>query len=74
MHRAGPSSTLMSAMEHVTLGMSCSCQYLTQGFLLIDVYALQGIGALRHGEAAGLCWRHYDSTKKLLGRPCSHSQ
>ena len=31
-------------------------------------YALQGIGALRHGEAAGLRWRHYDATMEPLGR------
>src|SRR2546423_481064 len=26
------------------------------------VYALEGIGGLRHGEMAGLRWRHYDPT------------
>ena len=32
------------------------------------LYALEGIGALRHGEAAGLRWRHYDPTQVPLGR------
>lgn len=32
------------------------------------LYALQGIGALRHGEAAGLRWRHYEAKLKPLGR------
>lgn len=31
-------------------------------------YALEGIGANRHGEAAGLRWRHYDSDLAPLGR------
>ncbi|MFH0899468.1 MAG: hypothetical protein V2A73_02440 [Pseudomonadota bacterium] len=31
-------------------------------------YALQGLAGLRHGEAAGLCWRHYEPTKQPLGR------
>jgi len=32
------------------------------------LYALEGIAALRHGEAAGLRWKHYDSTLQPLGR------
>ena len=32
------------------------------------LYALEGIGGLRHGEAAGLRWRHYDATLDPLGR------
>jgi integrase len=32
------------------------------------LYALLGIGCLRVGEAAGLCWRHYDDKKQPLGR------
>ncbi len=32
------------------------------------LYALEGIGALRHGEAAGLRWKHYDATTPVLGR------
>ncbi len=32
------------------------------------MYGLQGIGGLRHGEAAGLRWRHFDPTTKELGR------
>ncbi len=32
------------------------------------LYALQGIAALRHGEAAGLRWQHYDSSTPVLGR------
>jgi integrase len=32
------------------------------------LYALEGIGALRHGEAAGLQWLHYDPTTEPLGR------
>jgi integrase len=32
------------------------------------LYALEGIGALRHGEVAGLRWRHYDPDAKPLGR------
>ena len=32
------------------------------------LYALEGIGGLRHGEAAGLRWRHYDPTLEPLGR------
>jgi len=32
------------------------------------MYALMGIAALRHGEAAGLRWRHYEPDKKPLGR------
>jgi integrase len=31
------------------------------------LYALKGLGALRHGEAAGLRWRHHDVTTKPLG-------
>lgn len=32
------------------------------------LYALEGIGALRHGEGAGMCWRHYEPSKRPLGR------
>jgi integrase len=32
------------------------------------LYALEGLGGLRHGEAAGLRWRHYDSSTRPLGR------
>jgi integrase len=32
------------------------------------LYALQGIAALRHGEAAGLRWLHYDTERVPLGR------
>lgn len=32
------------------------------------LYALQGLAALRHGEAAGLRWRHYEPDVKPLGR------
>ncbi|MBN2196154.1 MAG: site-specific integrase [Polyangiaceae bacterium] len=32
------------------------------------LYALEGIGALRHGEAAGLRWRHYDRLMAPLAR------
>jgi len=32
------------------------------------LYALEGIAALRHGEAAGLRWRHYDPEEKPVGR------
>ena len=31
-------------------------------------YALQGLGGLRHGEVAGLCWRHFDTSAKPLAR------
>ena len=31
-------------------------------------YALKAIAKLRHGEVAGLCWRHYDPTLEPLGR------
>ncbi|MDB4971314.1 MAG: integrase family protein [Myxococcales bacterium] len=31
------------------------------------LYALEGLAALRHGEAAGLRWRHWDNTVKPLG-------
>jgi integrase len=31
------------------------------------LYALEGLAALRHGEAAGLRWRHWDNTLKPLG-------
>lgn len=31
-------------------------------------YALLGLAALRHGEMAGLRWRHYDATMAPLGR------
>ncbi len=31
------------------------------------LYALEGLAALRHGEAAGLRWRHYDPTLSPLG-------
>lgn len=31
------------------------------------LYALKGLGALRHGEAAGLRWRHYDGAAAPLG-------
>lgn len=32
------------------------------------LYALKALAALRHGEAAGLRWRHYDAALKPLGR------
>ena len=32
------------------------------------LYALQGIVALRHGEAAGLRWKHFDPNTPVLGR------
>jgi excisionase family DNA binding protein len=32
------------------------------------LYALEGIAALRHGEAAGLRWKHYDTSAEPLGR------
>lgn len=32
------------------------------------LYALQGIAGLRHGEAAGLKWMHYESERVPLGR------
>ncbi len=32
------------------------------------MYGLEGIGGLRHGEAAGLRWRHIDTTTKPLGQ------
>src|ERR1043166_4967349 len=32
------------------------------------LYALEGLGALRHGEAAGLRWRHYLADQQPLGR------
>ena len=32
------------------------------------LYALEGIGGLRHGEAAGLRWFHYDAAMEPLGR------
>lgn len=32
------------------------------------LYALLGIAGLRHGEAAGLKWRHYDAQRLPLGR------
>jgi integrase len=32
------------------------------------LYALQGIAALRHGEAAGLKWMHYEADRHPLGR------
>jgi integrase len=32
------------------------------------LFALEGLGALRHGEAAGLRWRHLDDSMKPLGR------
>src|SRR5258708_39453269 len=31
-------------------------------------HALKSIAGLRHGEAAGLRWRHYDATLEPLGR------
>lgn len=31
------------------------------------LYALEGLAALRHGEAAGLRWRHYDPTATPVG-------
>lgn len=31
-------------------------------------YALKALAALRHGEMAGLAWRHYDDTLEPLGR------
>jgi integrase len=32
------------------------------------LYGLKGLAGLRHGEAAGLRWKHYDATAKPLGR------
>lgn len=32
------------------------------------LYGLEGIAALRHGEAAGLRWKHYEPTLHPLGR------
>ena len=32
------------------------------------IYGLQGIAGLRHGEAAGLKWLHYDAARLPLGR------
>jgi integrase len=32
------------------------------------VYALEGLAGLRHGEAAGLRWEHYDADAKPLGQ------
>jgi len=32
------------------------------------VYALEGLAGLRHGEMAGLRWRHVDATKTPLGQ------
>lgn len=32
------------------------------------LYALEGLAALRHGEAAGLRWRHYLADQQPLGR------
>jgi integrase len=32
------------------------------------MYALLGVGMMRHGEAAGLRWRAYDATMEPLGR------
>lgn len=32
------------------------------------MYGLEGIGGLRHGEAAGLRWRHLDTTTRPLGQ------
>ncbi len=31
------------------------------------LYALKALAGLRHGEAAALCWRHYDPTSEPLG-------
>lgn len=31
-------------------------------------YALKALAGLRHGEAAGLCWRHYNASLDPLGR------
>jgi integrase len=31
------------------------------------LYSLEGLAALRHGEAAGLRWRHWDNAQKPLG-------
>jgi integrase len=31
-------------------------------------YALKAIGGVRHGEVAGLRWRHYDPSLEPLGR------
>lgn len=31
------------------------------------LYALEGLAATRHGEAAGLRWRHFDADKRPLG-------
>ena len=32
------------------------------------LYGIQGLGGLRHGEAAGLRWKHYDPTTPVMGR------
>lgn len=32
------------------------------------MYALEGVAGLRHGEAAGLRWRHFEPTTPVLGR------
>jgi integrase len=32
------------------------------------MYAIKAIAGLRHGEAAGLRWRHYDPDLEPLGR------
>jgi hypothetical protein len=34
------------------------------------LYALEGLAALRHGEAAGLRWRHWDNALKPRSVPC----
>jgi integrase len=36
------------------------------------LYALKGLAGLRHGEAAGLCWRQYDATLEPLGALSLH--
>jgi integrase len=41
------------------------------------LYALKGLAGLRHGEAAGLRWRHYDARAEPLGRlvvACSYTR
>ena len=46
-------------------------QLLSDERLLADrrvLYGLKGLAGLRHGEAAGLRWRHYDAAAEPLGR------
>jgi integrase len=35
-------------------------------------YAFKGLADLRHGEAAGLCWRNYDPSLEPLGSLSLH--